>query len=158
MGKPNKPVIPQRGAKVADPTRVSKVAAYTYKHGHRMPANINPAVPGAIRAEGRYGQNQSDVPSSVGVAESSKLSSFCATADKDRILEGIVSGGHGDHSATGDAVKDLQRKIDTTPLTPTYGMRTRKGEVGPGKPGSATFRELPTGAELRKAAIKRASK
>jgi hypothetical protein len=159
MGKPNKPVVPQGGADIASPTRVSKPAPYTYKHGHKMPANVNPHVPGAIRARGRYGQNRSDVPSSVGVAEASKLSKFCATAAKDPILESLVSGGHNDHSATGDAVKDLQRKISDTPPTPSYGMRNRSGDnVGPGKLGGVDWKELPTGSESRKQTVKRASK
>ena len=66
-----------------------------------------------------YGQNQFGGPSSDNPGERT-ASDFLPS---DPVRDRLIREGHHDNSGTDDAVKDLERKIDTTPYPTTFGHK-----------------------------------
>lgn len=130
-----KPAHDTQGASVTDPTRASKPAQPTYRYPL---AKGLPALPDKLDADGNavpltgYGRNQYSGPSSVSVRDSATMNDYenLATPKNDPVLDSLIANGHGDQSGENSAVADLQRKIDTTEYTATYGHRHRGAADG----------------------------
>jgi hypothetical protein len=116
------------GADTADPTRASQPAEPTYRYPLRkglgvLAPKLSPGGPPMPLTS--YGQHNT-LPSSVSVKDSAAMADLdIAPKGGDPVLTSLQDGGFGDRSASGAPIDDLQRKVGTTPLPTTYGMRHR---------------------------------